>query len=187
MIFHKFGKFSVIKKKKRSPLCGTAGYRLVSLRLWLGSLASPTGSGTQCCRELWPRSQRWLESRVALAVVQAGSRSSDSTPSLGTSSCLRCGPQKAKTKNKKPPQSQQFFPPSLFVLVCFRDILCVLCGCLVPLSTVGRRLRLARWSSGIPALPICLELSLLTRVFVDSGVLDREAGSYHPVLTLSKE
>ena len=33
---------------------------------------------------------------VAVAVAQAGSYSSDRTPSLGSSVCLRCGPKKKK-------------------------------------------------------------------------------------------
>ena len=49
------------------------------------------------CRELW--SQTWLGSHVAVAVVQA-SYSSDSTPSLGTSICRRCGPRKKKDKKQ---------------------------------------------------------------------------------------
>ena len=37
---------------------------------------------------------------MAVAVVQASSCSSDSTPSLGTSMCHRCGPEKTKKKKK---------------------------------------------------------------------------------------
>ena len=40
------------------------------------------------------RSQLWLRSWVAVA--KAGSCSSDSTPSLGTSTCCGCGPKKQK-------------------------------------------------------------------------------------------
>ena len=40
-----------------------------------------------------------LKSGVAAAVVQAGSCSSDSTPSLGTSMCRRCSLKKEKKKN----------------------------------------------------------------------------------------
>ena len=36
----------------------------------------------------------WLGSGVAVAVVPAGSCSSDWTPSLGTSICRRCDPKK---------------------------------------------------------------------------------------------
>ena len=41
----------------------------------------------RCCRELWCRSQTWLGSYIAVAVVWAGSCSSNSTPSRGTSIC----------------------------------------------------------------------------------------------------
>ena len=48
-----------------------------------------------CC-ELWCRSQTQLRSGVAEAVVKASGYSSYSTPSLGTSTCGRCGPKKDK-------------------------------------------------------------------------------------------
>ena len=51
--------------------------------------------------ELWCRSQTQLRSHVTVAVVQAGSCSFDSTPSLGTSICHRCGPKKKKKKRKE--------------------------------------------------------------------------------------
>ena len=41
-----------------------------------------------------------LGSGLAVAVVQAGGYSSDSTPSLGTSICCKCGPKKIKKKKK---------------------------------------------------------------------------------------
>ena len=41
-----------------------------------------------------------LGSGVAVAVAEAGSYRSDSSPSLGTSICLRCGPKKNKKINK---------------------------------------------------------------------------------------
>ena len=41
-----------------------------------------------------------LRSHVAVAVAQAGSCSSDSTPTLGTSICLRYGLKKRKRSNK---------------------------------------------------------------------------------------
>ena len=40
-------------------------------------------------------------SRVAVAVVYAGSCSSNSAPSLGTSVCRRCGPKKKEIKKEK--------------------------------------------------------------------------------------
>ena len=48
------------------------------------------------CQELWCGLQTWLGSDVAVAVVSG--YSSDSTPSLGTSMCHRCGPKKKKKK-----------------------------------------------------------------------------------------
>jgi len=75
--------------------------RLGTMRLRVQSLASLRGLRIQCCCELWRRSQIWLGSHIAVAVVQAGGCSSDSTASLGTSTCLRCGPKKQKKKKKK--------------------------------------------------------------------------------------
>ena len=62
------------------------------------SLASLRGLQIQECCELGCRSQMWLRSRVAVAVVQAGSFSSHSTPSPGTSTCCRCSPRRPKKK-----------------------------------------------------------------------------------------
>ena len=73
---------------------------LVSMRIWVRSLALLSGSNIQHCRELWCRSQTQLRSCVAVAVALAGSYSSNSTPRLGTSICHTCGP-KNKTKWKK--------------------------------------------------------------------------------------
>ena len=57
--------------------------RQASMRVRVRSLASPVGSG----------------SRVAVAVAQASSCSSDWTPSLGTSICLGHGPKRQKKKS----------------------------------------------------------------------------------------
>ena len=43
--------------------------RLVSMRMQVGSLALLCGSGIWRCHELWCRSQMWLRSCVAVAVV----------------------------------------------------------------------------------------------------------------------
>ena len=59
--------------------------RLGTTRLQVLSFASV--SELRIWRELWCRSQTQLGSGVAVAVVQAGGYSSDSTPSLGTSVC----------------------------------------------------------------------------------------------------
>ena len=63
--------------------------------------ASLSGLRIQCCHELWCRSQTWLRSSIAVAVVQAGGYSSDSTPSLGTSIYHRSGPRKGKKTKEK--------------------------------------------------------------------------------------
>ena len=42
-----------------------------------------------------------LRSPVAVAVVEASSYSSDSTPGLGTSICHECGPKNRKKKKRK--------------------------------------------------------------------------------------
>ena len=73
--------------------------RLETMRLRVQSLASLSGLRIRCCPELWGRLQTRLRSCMAVAVVEAGSCGSNSTPSLGTSRCLRCSPKK-QTKTK---------------------------------------------------------------------------------------
>ena len=54
------------------------------MRLWVWSLALCRGLVRILpCHDLWCRSQTWLGSFVAVAVVEAGSCSSSLTPSLG--------------------------------------------------------------------------------------------------------
>ena len=72
--------------------------RLVSMRTWIRSLALLRASGVRHCRELWCRLQTQLGSGVAVAAVEAGSCSSDWTPSLGTSICYRYNPEREKKK-----------------------------------------------------------------------------------------
>ena len=72
--------------------------RLGTMRVWVRSLASLSGLRIRHCLELWCRSQTRLGSGIAVAVAQAGSNSSDSIPSLGTSICHGCGPKRAKDK-----------------------------------------------------------------------------------------
>jgi len=72
------------------------------MRLRVGSLASLRGLRIQHCRELWCRLKTQLRSGVAVAVVEAGSNSSNSTPSLRTSIGHGYSPEKdKKTKKKK--------------------------------------------------------------------------------------
>ena len=66
----------------------------------MGSIpASLGGLRIWHCYELWCRSQMWLGSSVAVAVVKASSCSSNSTPSLGTFICQGCGPKKQKRES----------------------------------------------------------------------------------------
>ena len=59
-------------------------------------VASLSGLRIRHCCNLWRRSQMWLGSQVAVAVVQSGNCSSDSTLGVGTSICHGCGPKKKK-------------------------------------------------------------------------------------------
>ena len=78
--------------------------QLVSMRMKVQSLAVLSGLRIYHCHELSCRSQNRLGSCVAMAVVKAGVCSSNSTPSLGTSICHRCGPKKEKKKKTKKKQ-----------------------------------------------------------------------------------
>ena len=75
---------------------------LVTMRIWVQSLALLSGLRIWHCCELWCRLPTLLGSGVAVAVVQAGSYSSDWTPSLGTSICLgEAALEKAERPKKK--------------------------------------------------------------------------------------
>ena len=74
---------------------------LRTMRLRVRSLALLSGLTIRRCRELWCRLKMWLGSSVAVAVVQASSYSSDSTPSLWTSICCRSDPKKTKERKKE--------------------------------------------------------------------------------------
>ena len=74
--------------------------RLVSMRMWVQSLASFTGSRIQHCCEVWCRLQMQLRSCVAVVVAKANSCSSNLTTSLGMSIYCTCGPKKPKKKVK---------------------------------------------------------------------------------------
>ena len=64
---------------------------LLSVRMWVQSLALLSELRIHTCHELRCRWQTRLGSHIAVAVVEAGSCSSNSTPSLGTTTCHRCG------------------------------------------------------------------------------------------------
>ena len=74
--------------------------------IWLGTLRLQVWSPTSlsrlriwCCCELWCTLQKQLRSGNAVAVMLAINCSSDSTPSLRTSICCRCGPKKQNNNN----------------------------------------------------------------------------------------
>ena len=71
----------MVQQKRIRP--GTMRLQVLSLAL-LSALRIPP------CHEIWCGSQTGLGSGVVMAVVQDGSRSSDSTLSLGTSICRGC-------------------------------------------------------------------------------------------------
>ena len=89
--------YSHIKLSKGVPVVAQRKQiRLGTMRLRVRSLASLRGLKIWGCRELWCRSQTWLGSCIAAALVQAGSYSSDETPSLGTSICHGSSPRNGK-------------------------------------------------------------------------------------------
>ena len=69
------------------------------MRMWLQSLALLSGLRIQCCCELHCRLQTWLKSVVAVAVVQASSCSSASTPSLGYATVAAIKKKKERKQN----------------------------------------------------------------------------------------
>ena len=74
------------------------------------------------CRALWCRSQARLGSRVAVAVVEAGSCSSNKTPRLGTSICCGYSPR----KDKRPKKTQKTKTHILVTSWSVPSILCLL-------------------------------------------------------------
>ena len=74
---------------------------LVPMRMLDWSLALLSGSGIQCCCELWCRLQMQLGSCIDVAVAYPSSCSSNLTPRLETSIFLGCGPRKQKAKQNK--------------------------------------------------------------------------------------
>ena len=96
--------------------------RLVSMRTWVRSLASLSELRIQCCHELWCRSQMRLRSGVVVAVAVAGSYSSHSTPSLGTSICCGCGSKRPENKNKNKKRKKKENDGVRFVYIRVLDV-----------------------------------------------------------------
>ena len=72
----------------------------VYMRMWVWSLASLGGLRIWPCCKLWLRLQMWLGSTVDVAVVKAGSYSSNLDPNLQKFICYRWGPKKKKKKSR---------------------------------------------------------------------------------------
>ena len=98
---HTYRHKAFIKQGFRSSCCGpvemnpTSNHEVVGLTPGL-----PQWVKDLTLRELRRRLQTRLGSGVAVAVVQAGSSSSDLIPSLGTSIYSRCSPKKQTNKQK---------------------------------------------------------------------------------------
>ena len=75
------------------------GNWLGSVRMQVWFLASLSGLRIWHCHELWCRLEMWLISGMAVAV--ASCCSSNYIPSLGTSICHSCGPNKQTNKQTK--------------------------------------------------------------------------------------
>ena len=95
-----------IKQKTGVPIVAQQkGIWLASMRTQVWSLALLSGLRIQHCHKLQ------LGSCIAVAVAWTRSYSSDLTPILGTSMCLRCGPKKIKTKQTKKQWSTLILDP----------------------------------------------------------------------------
>ena len=109
----------------------------------------------------------WLGSHVSVAMAEAGSCSSNSTSSLGTSMCCRCGPkkQKKKKKKKKIPNVLSFFPFFFFFFFFFGLF------------------RADLWHMKVPRIGVELELWLLATATATpdpSHVCDLHHSSWQP-------
>ena len=82
----------VVKKGRELLWLKVLRTQLIPMRMRVPSLGSISGLKIRRGHKLRCRSKMWLGSRVAVAVVSAGSYSSDGTPSLGTSIGCRCSP-----------------------------------------------------------------------------------------------
>ena len=93
---------AITQKKRGRSLHGSVETNPTSNHEDAGSFPGLEGGlRIRHCCELWCRPQMWLGSGTAVAVAQGSSRSSNSTPSLGTSICCRYGPKKTKNKNNE--------------------------------------------------------------------------------------
>ena len=113
------------------------------MRMQVRSLAWLSGLRIWRCHEMWCGLHTWLGSGVAVAEVWAGSCSSDSTLSLGTSICHRFSLKKKRKKKKNPnhPEMISYGPPHTI----FREL--TVCPCFQPLGFGGSLLSLPSWGA----------------------------------------
>ena len=83
-----------------------------SMILRILKMACSSGLRIWVLPELWCRSQTQLRCDVAVAVAQAGSCSSDLTPSLGTSISHKCGLKSKKRRKERKDGKTIFRTPS---------------------------------------------------------------------------
>ena len=87
------------KKEKKEFQSWLRVHWTTSKRRQVWALSLFSGLRIQRCHELCCRSQMWLWSCIAVAVVWAGRYSCHSTPSLRTSICCEYGPGKKKKQH----------------------------------------------------------------------------------------
>ena len=97
LILTKITVTQTIKKKKKTLMVQCKQIQLVSMRMWVRSLASLSGQQYSVAVSCGVDHR----SGVAVAVAVTGSCGSDLTPSLGTSICHRCSTKKKKKRKKK--------------------------------------------------------------------------------------
>ena len=75
--------------------------------------------GTSICGRCDPKIQKKGGGLQAVAVVQAGSYSSNLTPGLGTSICCGCGPKRTKDKKKKRKEKKEKYMQIFHLLIIY--------------------------------------------------------------------
>ena len=98
------------------------GPNVVSVRMWVQSLASLSGLSTWHCPELWYRLQMQLGSGIAAVVKWASSCSADLTPSMGTVIWHRYSTKKQKKKNFFPNFENLYFHFGGSFLIIYIDL-----------------------------------------------------------------
>ena len=125
------------------------------MRTKVQSLASLSGLRIQRCPELCCRSQVRLGSGIAVTVVQASGSSSDSTPSLGISTCHGYSPKKQKQTN--PPKTQ-----GPYGQLCFTKCACGSEHCDYQAGHMPNSSNCAHFALGVNAAVLSLSLNVVS-------------------------